>query len=920
MRDQSQTDQTLNQDPPPAVVPTTLSDGQPPVPAPEAIDNTADPGSVDAPNDAPLTRLTAGTGPIVNARPSSVFPVIPGYEIVRELGRGGMGVVYHAMQTRLNRPVALKMILSGAHAGAGHLARFQIEAETLAGLQHPNIVQLYEIGEHDHCPYLAMEYLEGEPLDHYLSGKPLPFDVSARLIETLARAIHCAHQRGIVHRDLKPGNVLLQGSGVRSGTTATTVVRGPSPDLWCPKLLDFGLAKRLEGESLTCDGSVMGTPSYMAPEQALGKIREIGPATDVYALGAILYECLTGKTPFVGNTAMQTLMRVQNEEPVAPSRLRPRLPRDLEVICLKCMQKDPRKRDVSAEALADDLNAFLTGKPITARPVGVWERSWKWARRRPTAAALIGVSVAALIGFVGIGVWYNSRLRVANVNLKAARDRAEERSRLVRTAVDEMYTQVAEKWLGNEPHMDDLQEQFLNKARRLYEELARDESDDPVLQAETARAWYRVGEIYRKLNKFTEAEQAYKTAIAADERLTHRVPSEPQYRFDLADDHTGLGELLRAQGHPDKAAESYTQALELQHALVHDFPEEPNYQKEEARAYYNLGLARKELIDFQAAVAAMKSAIDLLEPLVRRDGKNRSYRQELARVFLNLGTVRAKLRDNAGAAAADGEAIQLQRELTKDDPKRPDYRYELAVSLNNLGNLHQHQNQPAKAQANHEEARELLERLTLNFPARPLYRKELANTCNSLAAVLWRTQPQKAADLWEKSEHEFRRLAESWKNVPDYSLGQGQAMGNRGWVLMEQLHDPAAALEPLKQAVKILEDACDANLDNHILLGQYLNLSDCLLRLEDYDGVERVLRKLFNVEPPPLVPERFLAARLLAQSKRTADADWAVRVLKDLDPAKLSADQRTLHDPKFDGIRKRADVQELVRRWQKKAE
>ena len=947
MSDQLRDDATLSPDPPSSPSPSTLPPTIPgDVSSAAVVFRPTAAVSAEDPPASPTTHLTAGELPPVIGRPLGNFPIVPGYEILREIGRGGMGVVYQALQTKLNRPVALKMILAGAHAGPIHLARFQIEAETLAGLQHPNIVQLYEVGEHDHCPYLAMEYLDGVSLDRHLAGKPQPFESSASLIETLARAVHCAHLRGIIHRDLKPGNIILgsefgvrssdfRASGVVPAVTSSGVTRArlptPHAEVHTPKLLDFGLAKRLEGESCTHDGAVMGTPSYMAPEQALGKVREIGPAADVYALGAILFEMLTGRPPFVGATTIQTLVLVQNEEPTPPSRFRRRLPRDLEVICLKCLQKNPLQRYATAEALADDLHSFLAREPIRARPVGVWERAWKWARRRPAVAALVGVCIAAVIVIVSLVISKNiddreknNRLREANVNLKAARDRAEARSLLVRTAVDEMYTQVAEQWLGKEPHMDALQEEFLNKARLLYEELARDESDDPVLQAETARAQFRIGQICRQLNKFEEAAKAYAAAIAAQERLVSRDAGSAQYRLDLANSYNYLGELHRATGHPREAAESYKQSLKLQRDLVRDQAAEPEYRKDEARSHYNLGLARRELNDLNAAKDEMESAVLLLEPLAQPDRTDLSYRQELARVRTNLGIVRAELKDAAGAEQTYDEAIRLQRDLTKADPKRPEYRHELAASLTNLGNLSLHQHMAARAQTHYEEARELLERLTIDFPSRPLYHQELANTCNSLAAVLYESNPQKAADLWKQSEREYRRLAEQWKNVPNYQHGRGQALGNRGWLTMELLHDPGTARVMLKEAVQILEGTCECNANNPIfretLIGQYLNLSECLLRLKDYDGVEKTLTTMLAIKPPPQEPQRFAAARILAgaaeQSKRTADAEWAVRLLQNLDAAKLNAMQRALSDPKFDSLRNRPDVQELLRRWQ----
>jgi WD40 repeat protein len=333
---------------------------------------------------------------------------VPGYEILAELGRGGMGVVYQARQTALDRIVALKMILAGAHAGTEERRRFQAEAEAAARLQHPNIVQIHEVGEAGGLPYFSLEFCPGGSLADRLRGEPLPPREAARFTETLARAVQAAHAAGIVHRDLKPANVLLAADGT-------------------PKITDFGLAKRLDAQpAQTASGALVGTPSYMAPEQAGCKNKEIGPATDVYALGAILYELLTGRPPFKAETPLDTAMLVLTQEPVPPRRLQPKVPRDLETLCLKCLHKEPGKRYPSARGLADDLRCFLGGQPIVARPAGAGERALKWSRRRPAAAALVAVSVLAAVSLAVGGVWFTARLESARAQAEFERDRAKE--------------------------------------------------------------------------------------------------------------------------------------------------------------------------------------------------------------------------------------------------------------------------------------------------------------------------------------------------------------------------------------------------------------------------------------------------------------------------------------------------------------
>jgi hypothetical protein len=335
----------------------------------------------------------------LNAPPASGLPQVPGYEVEAVLGRGGMGVVYRARHLALKRTVALKMLAAG-HLHPAERARFRAEAEAVARLQHPNIVQVHEIGEANGLPFFALEYVAGGSLAERLAGRPLPARDAARLMATLAEAMHLAHSRNLVHRDLKPANVLLAGEP-------------DTPLGQCqPKVTDFGIARQLDGDSgQTFDGLVLGTPSYMAPEQALGRARSAGPAADVYALGAILYECLTGRPPFRGATPQETLEQVRSREPAAPSSLNRQAPRDLETVCLKCLRKQPERRYSSARELAEDLERFVRGEPVAARPVGRLERVAKWVRRNPTVACLSAVAALALVAGTGVSLLFGVQAR-----------------------------------------------------------------------------------------------------------------------------------------------------------------------------------------------------------------------------------------------------------------------------------------------------------------------------------------------------------------------------------------------------------------------------------------------------------------------------------------------------------------------------
>jgi tRNA A-37 threonylcarbamoyl transferase component Bud32 len=387
-------------------------------------------------------------GPADTSTPGAAAPLgmLGDYELLEELGQGGMGRVYKARQRRLGRIVALKVIRAGALATEAERLRFRTEADAAARLDHPNIVPVYEVGEHDGVPYIAARFVEGGPLSRQLERFGDDPRAAAGLIAGLARAVHHAHERGVLHRDLKPGNILLEQRGGDAGALV-------------PHIADFGLARLLDQDStVTQTGELLGTPSYMAPEQASGGSAAITTATDVYGLGGILYVLLTGHPPFAGRTTLETLQQVKGSEPESPRRLNPKVDRDLKTICLTCLAKDPRRRYVSAQAVAEDLENWLGHRPIAARPAGTRERLAKWVRRHPATAAFAALCALIILGVLGGSVWHGHVLGEALADSERLRQEVLVREAHLRDQVYVADMRLAkEAWdSGDLPHLAEL--------------------------------------------------------------------------------------------------------------------------------------------------------------------------------------------------------------------------------------------------------------------------------------------------------------------------------------------------------------------------------------------------------------------------------------------------------------------------------
>jgi tetratricopeptide (TPR) repeat protein len=604
------------------------------------------------------------------------------YPILKVLGTGGMGVVYLARQMRPRRLIALKVIRAGSWAEAERLARFRAEAEVAARLRHPNIVPVYEAGEHQGRPYFTMEHVDGGSLAQKLAADPLASRAAAGLVETLARAMEAAHERGFVHRDLKPSNVLLAADGT-------------------PKITDFGLAKQLAeepGEPLaagrTESGVILGTPSYMAPEQAGGQGQQVGPAADVYALGAILYESLTGRPPFRAAGVLETLEQVRSQEPVPPGRLQPGVPRDLQTVCLKCLEKDPARRYGSAQAMADDLGRFLRGEPIRARPASPAEQLGKWVRRRPALAGLMGVSVLSLVLFVTAVLSYSARLRgqveraeTAEGEARRQQRRAEGNYRQARETVNRMLSRLTDQRLAQVPRLAELRKTLSEDALQFFNGIARGIDDpDPAVRLDVAQAHMAAGKIQFSLNRGPEARANYERAVALLEPLLAAAPQHRNYRERLLECYITLGNIDRGRFDALSLA-SDLKALAFCQESARRFPDDPRWRGRLATVYNNLGQHYVHLGQLDDAERYMVKALALREELARREPHSDQHQESMAITANNLGEVhkgRGRFRE---AEAAYRKAAAVFEQLVARSPDDHFLAQKLATVANNRAGL-----------------------------------------------------------------------------------------------------------------------------------------------------------------------------------------------------------------------------------------
>jgi tetratricopeptide (TPR) repeat protein len=638
------------------------------------------------------------------------------FRIVREVGRGGMGVVYEAVQRSLNRRVALKVLPFAAAMDPTQLRRFHTEALAAAQLHHTHIVPVYSVGCERGVHFYAMQFIEGQtlaqaigerrrmeggsatysPAGDVASSTPTPSSRSREFIRLVAAlgiqaadALDHAHKLGIVHRDIKPANLLLDAEG----------------NVW---ITDFGLARLQDDAGLTMTGDLLGTLRYMSPEQALAKRGYLDHRTDIYSLGATLYELLTLRPSIEGKDRQEVLRRIAQEEPASPRKLNPAIPRELETILFKAMNKEPISRYATAQELAEDLRRLLEDRPIKAKRPSLVERAAKWSRRH--VAAVMAAAVMLATAAVGLAV-------TATVTARERADALRQRDE-ARQAVDDMYTDVAEQWLAQQVALEPMQQKFLQKAVDYYERFSAAKSSDSNLRFKTAVAHRRVGVMQEKLGHSSEAKSACNRAITILQDLLASAPAAPQYECELAMSEATLARLAWEGGPQDEAEPLMRAAIARLETAAAMLPSEPRCRRELARSYNGLARIVRDK-DRPGCQEAMRRAVALFEKLVAESPSVPDDRGRVAVALTNLGLVLSDAGLHGEAETMYRRAVEVSEKLVGDSPTRPEHRSVLGLSLHNVGVFLGGRERPSEAEPFYRRAIEVEEKVAADSPSVP---------------------------------------------------------------------------------------------------------------------------------------------------------------------------------------------------------
>jgi tetratricopeptide (TPR) repeat protein len=794
------------------------------------------------------------------------------YEIRRELGRGGMGVVYQAKQVSLNRPVALKMVKAGVLAGDDELRRFRNEAEAVATLDHPGIVPVYEVGEHAGQHYFSMKLVLGGSLVPLMERYREDPKTAARLVAEAAEAVAHAHARGILHRDLKPANILVDQEGH-------------------PHITDFGLAKRVEGDiELTQSGAIVGTPAYMSPEQASGRRWAMTTASDVYGLGAVLYALLTGRPPFGGDSVVETIDAVRNRPAEPPRRLNAAVPRDLETICLRCLEKEPRRRYATAQALAADLEAWLESRPIAARRVGAAERAWLWCKRRPAVAALSAAVAVAIVGGTATVISVQAK---ANAELRTANRRVEQRYELAVEAIKTFHTGVSEDFLLKQDQFKDLRDRLLESAANFYGRLSAllGRETGPASHRGLAQANFQLAELTSRVGRKTEALAGHRAVLALREAIAATAGADAATKTDVGRSLVTIAGLREAIGETTQALQTYERAAEiLADQLSSDASARATLADCRSRRAWLLlktGATADALESYRAARSAQES-------LARVPGATIEARRDLATTLNGIGVVLSETGKGAEAMDALREALLIRRQLADENPRSIGLRFVRVASHCTLGEALQRIGRAAEAEAEyrtaiglgedlvranaavtdfiaqlalghsglgfalaetgwieqacdeHRQAIALLQRLADENPEATDYRARLAVNRGTLGHLLSRIgRNQESMGENKKAISLMKRLADENPEVTDFRARLAGGHDNLGQMML-QIGRPEEAVPEFRESVALLQGLADSHPDVIMFRGRLgytrINLGICLARTGQMDAAEAEYR------------------------------------------------------------------------------
>ncbi len=712
-----------------------------------------------------------------------------GYLIERELGRGGMGIVYLAAQPALNRQVALKMIHQGINADPFELARFRREAQTASSLKHPYIAQVYDIGDQDGQPYIAMEWIAGPTLDALLKSGPLDHLIATQLFIKLADAVGHAHMRGVVHRDLKPSNILLEAA---------------ADGQWKPKIVDFGLAKH-NGSSVvaTATGLLLGTPKYMSPEQASGDNKQVEESSDVHALGVILYETLTGICPFEGSNPIEILELVRKLDVVRPRVLRPMIPRDLETICLKCLEKKPADRYRNAIELCNDLLRFSERRPIHARPTHWTSMLAKYVQRNPTIASILACIGIGVIGLLFTSLAYNRRLSRALYEQQAESARANENFTVAFGAVDKMLERVGFDQMANQPGMENVREELLKDAVELYSSLlsrhdiqkqrdlagpAKDIEIGLNSHSQYARALSKLGQIQLLLGRKELARTNLEKAISIQQENANQFPARPDLTHMLAMSYISLGKIDLQSGH-------FQKAIELMRPIKDAFP----------ACRVSLASALNQLampLAPEKREAIQLEVLELARSSIENAPDDPNVQHLLGEVLHNLGLLYHRTGRPVEANDFVLEALEQFESLVTTHEGVYGYQNALAESLSVIASICFLKDRWEEGKKSMERSTSIRELLVARYPKLPSLRETLSRSYQTHAGFLIQSQQfESAIELAKKGVEIAKQLKEELPSThSQFFLAAGQTIlatalgGNR----QEQ------------EAIEVSQSACDA--------------------------------------------------------------------------------------------------------------